>query len=173
MSDPFVAEIRIFAGNFAPKNWATCDGQLFPVSQNAVLFSLLGTTFGGDGRSAFALPNMAGSAPVAAGNGAGLTPRAVGESGGYTSITLLTADIPIHSHALQATNQPGRDRTPQSEVLARSTGMNLYTPSGTQVRMAPQATSSAGSSLAHNNLQPYLALTFIIALAGIYPSRGA
>jgi microcystin-dependent protein len=171
MSDPFLAEMRIFAGTFAPNNWATCDGQLMAISQNTALFSLLGTYFGGNGISTFGLPNMAGSAPVGVGNGSGLTPRVLGESGGETSVTLLASEIPSHNHPLISSNQIGKDRTPQGEVLARSTGMNLYLPSGTQTQMALQATSSAGSSLSHNNVQPYLALTFIICLRGVFPQR--
>jgi microcystin-dependent protein len=171
MANPFVAEIRIFAGNFAPTGWATCDGQLLPISQNTALFSLVGTSFGGDGRSTFALPDMDGSAPMAAGNGIGLTPRVIGEQGGETTVTLLTSEIPLHNHSLQANNQRGTDRTPQGEVLARSIGMNLYAPSGTVVQMATQATVPAGSSFPHNNLQPYLALTFIIAMQGVFPQR--
>lgn len=172
MSDPFVAEIRIFAGNFAPTGWATCDGQLMPISQNTALFSLLGTFYGGDGKSTFALPNLAGSAPIGQGQGPGLSLRSLGEVGGETTVTLLDTEMPVHNHSVLASNQIGTDRTPQGEDLARSKGMNLYGPSGTIVPLASQATTSAGSSLPHNNLQPYLAMTFIIAMQGIFPPRG-
>jgi microcystin-dependent protein len=171
MSDPFLAEIRIFAGNFAPKDWATCNGQLMAISQNTALFSLIGTYFGGNGVSTFGLPNMAGSAAVAAGNGSGLTPRDLGESGGETTVTLLTTEMPLHNHPLMASDQKGKERTAQGNVLAQSTGMNLYLPSGTTTQMALQATSSAGNSLPHNNVQPYLMLTFIVCLRGVFPQR--
>lgn len=171
MSNPFVAEMRIFAGNFAPTGWATCDGQLMPISQNTALFSLLGTFYGGDGKSTFALPNLAGSAPIGQGQGPGLSLRSLGEVGGETTVTLLGTKMPAHNHSVLASNQIGTDRTPQGEDLARSKGMNLYGPSGTIVPLASQATTSAGSSLPHNNLQPYLAMTFIIAMQGIFPPR--
>ena len=172
MSDPFIAEIRIFAGTFAPKSWATCDGQLMAVSQNAVLYSLIGTYFGGNGITSFQLPNMAGRAPLGVGNGTGLTPRDIGEEAGETKVTLLSSEIPVHTHSVIASNQPGQQRTPQGNVLARSTGMNLYLPTGTATPMYPQAATPAGSSLPHNNLQPYLTFTYIICLTGVYPARG-
>ena len=173
MPDPFVAEIRIFAGNFAPTGWATCNGQLMAISQNTALFSLLGTFYGGDGKSTFALPNLAGSAPMGQGQGAGLSQRLLGEQGGEPFVTLLTSEMPFHTHFVQAINQIGEDRIPgPTEALSISTGMNLYKPSGTSTLMSPQATSVTGSSLPHNNLQPYLAMTFIIALQGVFPPRG-
>lgn len=171
MSDPFVAEIRIFAGNFAPTGWAQCNGQLMPISQNTALFSLLGTFYGGDGKSTFALPNLQGAAPMGQGDGPGLSSRFLGESGGETTVTLPTSEMPAHNHFVTASNQIGTDRTPAGEDLARSKGMNLYGPSGTIVPMSVQATTPAGGSLPHNNLQPYLALTFIIALQGVFPPR--
>jgi microcystin-dependent protein len=172
MSDPFVAEIRIFAGTFAPKSWATCDGQLLSISQNATLYSLIGTFFGGNGTTNFQLPNMGGRAPLGVGSGAGLTPRVIGEEAGETQVTLISSEIPVHTHSVIASNQPGKERTPQGNVLARSSGMNLYLPTGTTTPMNPQATKPAGSSLPHNNLQPYLTFTFIICLLGVFPPRG-
>jgi microcystin-dependent protein len=172
MSDPFVAEIRIFGCDFAPTGWATCDGQLLPISQNTALFSLLGTFYGGDGKSTFALPNFDGSAAMHQGQGAGLSDRFLGETGGEQSVTLLQTEMPLHDHFVTASNQIGTDRTPGGEDLARSKGMNLYGPSGTAVLMDPQATSPAGGSLPHNNMSPYLTLTFCIALQGIFPPRG-
>src|SRR5262245_30664154 len=172
MSNPFVAEIRIFAGNFAPKGWALCNGQLLPISQNTALFSLLGTFYGGDGKSTFALPNLQGSAAMGQGQGPGLSDRVLGGSGGRPTVTLLTFEMPAHSHLLQASNQVGTDRTPQGEVLARSAGLNLYKASGTIVQMALEATTVFGGSLPHNNMQPYLTLLFIIALQGVFPPRG-
>ena len=171
MSNPFVAEIRIFGGNFAPTGWASCDGQLLPLSQNTALFSLLGTNYGGDGKSTFALPNLAGAAPLGQGQGAGLTQRFIGEQGGEPNVTLLTTEMPLHNHFVQASNQIGTDRTPKGEVLSRSKGMNLYAPSGTVVQMAIQATTPAGSSFPHNNLQPYATFFFIIAMQGVFPPR--
>jgi microcystin-dependent protein len=172
MSSPFLAEIRIFAGNFAPTGWALCNGQLLPISQNTALFSLLGTFYGGDGKSTFALPNLQSASPLGQGAGPGLTPRVIGETSGEPTVTLLTSEMPLHNHAVTASNQIGTDRTPGGEDLARSKGMNLYGPSGAIVPMASQATTPAGGSLPHNNLQPFLVLTFIIALQGVFPPRG-
>jgi microcystin-dependent protein len=172
MSAPFVAEIRIFACNFAPTGWAQCNGQLLPISQNTALFSLLGTFYGGDGKSTFALPNLQGSCAIAQGQGPGLSDRFLGESSGSEFITLITSEMPLHNHFVQASNQVGTDRTPQGEVLARSKGMNLYKASGTVVQMAFQATTPAGGSLPHNNMQPYLTLLFCIAMQGVFPPRG-
>jgi microcystin-dependent protein len=171
MSSPFVAEIRIFACNFAPTGWATCDGQLLPISQNTALFSLLGTTYGGDGKSTFALPDLDGSTAIGQGDGAGLSQRFLGESGGEQFVTLLTSEMTNHDHFVTANNQIGTDRTPGGEDLARSKGMNLYGPSGTQVLMAPQATTPAGGSLPHNNMSPYLTLVYCIAMQGVFPPR--
>lgn len=172
MSDPFLAEIRIFAGNFAPYQWATCDGQLLAISQNSALFSLIGTYYGGNGTSTFQLPNFGGTAAVAAGNGRGLTPRVIGEQGGETSVTLLTTDMPLHNHPMMAHGAgSGGLGNPQGAALAAST-VNIYAPKGSTSQMAPQAISPAGGSVPHNNMQPFLMLTFIIALAGVFPTRG-
>src|SRR5436853_4163520 len=162
MADPFVAEIRIFPFNFAPKGWAFCDGQLLPISQNTALFSLLGTTYGGDGKSTFALPNMEGNAPMHPGQGSGLSLRDLGEVGGTETISLLVSEIPLHTHSLRA-NDFGGDKTVPSPTtsLAASTGGNLYvTGSPALVQMAFQAAPPAGGGLPHNNLQPYLTLNF-------------
>ena len=175
MADPFVAEIRIFPFNFAPKGWAFCDGQLLPISQNTALFSLLGTTYGGDGRSNFALPNLQGCAPMHPGQGPGLSLYDLGESAGSETITLLTTEIPQHSHALTASNEIGEDRKPGNEAMARSTGGPLYGPvpvaPATLVAMADQAVPPAGGDAPHNNLMPYLTLNFCIAMQGVYPPR--
>ncbi|MBR0775296.1 phage tail protein [Bradyrhizobium diazoefficiens] len=172
MSAPFVAEIRIFACNFAPTGWAQCNGQLLPISQNTALFSLVGTFYGGDGKSTFALPNFQGCAALNQGQGPGLTDRVIGETGGEQFLTLLQSEIPFHTHAVTASNQIGTDRTPAGEDLARSSGMNLYGPSGTQVMMDLQATTPAGGSQPHNNMSPFLTLMFCIALQGVFPARG-
>jgi microcystin-dependent protein len=179
MSDQFVAEIRIFPFNFAPTGWATCDGQLMPISQNTALFSLLGTTYGGDGKSTFGLPNLQGSAPMQPGQGQGLSLRDLGEMSGTDSITLLTSEIPVHTHTVQASNQTATVATPTGNVPARiafSTGTQsgsgvAYSANAPTVQMAPQALAPTGAGQPHNNLQPYLVLTFCIALQGIFPPR--
>jgi microcystin-dependent protein len=170
--DPFVAEIRIFGFNFAPKGWAFCDGQLLPLSQNTALFSLLGTTYGGDGKSNFALPNMQGNAPMHPGQGPGLSLHDLGETGGSETVSLLESEIPSHSHALMASGQVAEDRTPAGEVFGKATGGNLYTANlAGLVPMADQALAPAGGDQPHNNMQPYLTLNFCIALQGVYPPR--
>lgn len=174
MADPFVAEIRIFAGNFAPTGWALCNGQLMPIVQNTALFSLLGTTYGGDGRTYFALPNLQGSVPLHAGQGPGLTLRDLGETGGGQTVTLQETEIPAHSHTVQGATSSG-SATPTSNAWGAVTGRGrppAYAPtSGGNTAMSPFAMSVAGGNLLHNNMPPYLCLTFIIALTGIYPSR--
>jgi microcystin-dependent protein len=169
--DPFVAEIRIFAGNFAPKGWAMCNGQLMPISQNTALFSLLGTTYGGDGKSNFALPNLQGRVPIHYDQGPGLSLYSIGQSGGVETITLQQSEMPSHNHALHAADAPGPLSGPAGNVLARSAaGSALY--AGTpNTAMSPAALDPAGGGLPHNNMQPYLTLNYIIALQGIYPSR--
>ena len=172
MADPFVAEIRIYPFNFAPRGWAFCDGQLMPISQNTALFSLLGTTYGGDGRSTFALPNLQGRAVMHPGQGPGLSLRDLGETGGAETVTLLQSEIPAHTHALMASNEIGEDRKAVGEAMARSTGGALYGPaSGAPVALAPNAVAPAGGGLPHNNLMPYLTLNFCIALQGVFPPR--
>ena len=175
MADPFVAEIRIYPFNFAPRGWAFCDGQLLPISQNTALFSLLGTTYGGDGRSNFALPNLQGRAPMHPGQGPGLSLHDLGETGGTEKVTLLTAEIPMHSHALAASNEIGEDRQAAGEAVARSTGGALYgpvpAPPAALAALAPEALPVTGGSQPHNNLMPYLTLNFCIALQGVFPPR--
>jgi microcystin-dependent protein len=172
MSDPFLGEIRIFAGNFAPYQWALCNGQLVGISQNAALYSLLGTNYGGNGTSNFQLPNFQSRSPVAFGNGTGLTPRVIGEQGGETSVTLLTSEMPSHNHAMNAHGLTGGGAsTPQNTALAQAPA-NLFNSSTPVTPMSPKAISVVGSSLPHNNVQPFLMFTFIIALAGIFPPRG-
>ena len=174
MADPFVAEIRIFPFNFAPKGWAWCDGQLLPLSQNTALFSLLGTTYGGNGKDNFALPDLQGRAPMHPGQGAGLSLYDLGEVGGSDTVTLLESEIPSHPHALQAANTPATSRTPTGNVLARAVGANVYLPpsGATLVSMSGDALGPAGSDQPHNNLQPYLTFYFCIALQGVFPPRG-
>ena len=168
MSEPFIAEIRIFAGNFAPRGWAFCDGQLLPISQNTALFSLIGTTYGGDGRSTTALPNLQGRAPMHPGRGPGLTARRLGEHVGVETVTLTEAQLPNHNHTLMGTDEDPEETSPVGQVLAPT---QAYRTTGTSVAMADSALPSTGGSQAHNNMQPYLTLNFIIALVGLYPSR--
>jgi microcystin-dependent protein len=174
MSSPFLAEIRIFAGNFAPTGWALCNGQLMPISQNTALFSLLGTTYGGDGKSTFALPNLQGSAPLQAGQGPGLSLRDLGELGGEQNVTLLQTEMPSHNHTVVAAAGAGvADPTNNAWASGAKGFGNVYSPSvaGSNVQMSPFSTSITGGNLPHNNMMPYLCLTFIIALQGVFPPR--
>lgn len=175
MADPFVAEIRMFAGNFAPKGWATCDGQLLPISQNTALFSLLGTFYGGDGKSTFALPNLAGSSPIGVGQGPGLTDRFLGEVGGTQSVTLLTSEMPFHNHNWGGSFNVGDVPKGQNDVVITqaSSGQPYQTVSNANLtNLNPQALSIAGNNQPHNNMMPFLAVFFIIAMQGIFPPRG-
>ena len=174
MANPFLAEIRIFTGNFAPKGWALCDGQVMPISQNTALFSLLGTTYGGNGTSNFALPNLQGNAPMAPGQGPGLSLHDLGEMGGSTTVTLLQTEMPAHTHdpphafAGRGVNA----HTPASTLsVAASQGNFGYDPGLSPVQMDPSSTTQVGGNQPHNNLMPSLGLTFIIALQGVFPAR--
>jgi len=173
MADPFVAEIRIFPFNFAPKGWAFCNGQILPISQNTALFALLGTTYGGDGKSTFALPNLQGSAAMHPGQGPGLSLHDLGESSGSETVTLQVSEIPMHNHTLRANSFAGDNLQPGPTIsLAGSTGAPAYAPgSPALVGMAPQALAPAGATVPHNNMQPYLTLNFNIALQGVFPPR--
>ena len=174
MANPFVAEIRIFPFNFAPKGWAFCDGQILPISQNTALFSLLGTTYGGDGKSNFALPNMQGSVPMHPGQGPGLSLHALGEQSGTETVTLLQAEMPAHNHSAGAQSIPlGSLAVPSATTtLDRPASGNLFTATNVPiVQMSDQAITPAGGNQPHNNLQPYLTLNFCIALQGVFPPR--
>lgn len=173
MADPFVAEIRIFPFNFAPKGWAWCNGQLLPLSQNTALFSLLGTTYGGDGKSNFALPDLEGRAPMHPGQGPGLSLHDLGETGGSETVTLLESEIPSHSHALMASVVPGNRTSPVNNSIARVAGATPYLPpaGGPLVAKSDQALTPAGGDQPHNNLMPYLTFYFNIALQGVFPPR--
>ncbi len=174
MADQFLAEIRIFTGNFAPKGWATCDGQLLPISQNTALFSLLGTTYGGDGKSTFALPNFQGSAPMHSGQGPGLSLRDLGESGGEQIVTLLDSEMPAHTHGAQAfAGAGGLDPAGNAWAEPNQRGLSAYAPNSANnpVLMSPNSLAVGGGSQPHNNMMPFLGLTFIIALQGIFPAR--
>lgn len=176
MSDPFIAEIRIFAGNFAPRGWAFCDGQLLPIAQNTALFSLVGTFYGGDGRTTFGLPNLQGRVPIHPGTGPGLTTRRLGDMGGSADVTLSVANLPSHAHTatldLKASSGPANTADAVGNSLAAAP---IYKNASPGVDMDPgsiaESTSDSGNDQAHQNMPPYLALNFIIALTGFYPSR--
>ncbi|MDD9945571.1 MAG: tail fiber protein [Myxococcales bacterium] len=173
MSEPFIAEIRMFAGNFAPSGWAFCNGQVLPIDQNTALFSLLGTTYGGDGRTTVGLPNLQGRAPMHPGRGPGLTARRLGEPGGSTTVTLSEAQIPSHSHSAAALSSPANTGAPTNAIMARAFRgpPQVYAEASTGLLPLGPVLSTEGGGQSHNNLQPYLAINFIIALVGLYPSR--
>ncbi len=174
MADPFVAEIRIFPFNFAPRGWAFCDGQLLPLSQNTALFSLLGTTYGGNGNSNFALPDLQGRAPMHPGQGPGLSLHDLGETGGSETVTLLESEIPSHTHREMAYSGDAADsRTPGPNAsLGVPSPGNLYDVTATPLsQMHPSAIAATGGDQPHNNLQPYLTFNFCIALQGVFPPR--
>jgi microcystin-dependent protein len=174
MADPFVAEIRIFPFNFAPRGWAWCNGQLLPLSQNTALFSLLGTTYGGNGQTNFALPNMQGNAPMHPGQGPGLSLHDLGETGGSATVTLTQAEMAQHSHTLRAyTGDAADSRIPNpNETLGTPAPGNLYNPSASGATpMNGQAYSLTGNGQPHNNMMPYVTYYFNIALQGVYPPR--
>jgi microcystin-dependent protein len=168
MADPFVAEIRIFPFNFAPKGWAWCNGQLLPLGQNTALFSLLGTTYGGDGKATFALPDLRGRAPMHPGQGPGLSLRIQGESGGSDSVILEEDELPAHTHRVLAAEEDAVFKTPAGMFVASGNAMFATAPNRT---LSSQALATAGGGLPHNNLQPYLTLFFCIALQGVFPAR--
>lgn len=171
MASPFVAEIKMFGGNFAPRGYSFCNGQLIPIAQNTALFSLIGTFYGGNGQTTFALPNMQNNAPMHQGNGPGLTPRVIGESGGSSTVTLLSTQMPQHGHTAGASTAAAGDSTPNNEGFgANGRGRpQLYAGTAPTIPMAP--TNQTGGGQPHNNRQPYLGVTFIIAVQGIFPPR--
>ena len=176
MADPFVGEIRIFGFNFAPTGWALCNGQLLPISQNTALFSILGTTYGGNGQSTFGLPNLQGSAPLQQGQGVGLSLYDLGQLGGESAVTLITSKLPLHSHVPGCLGGAGNVTSPAGTVWASAKvgkqAENRYSATpGAGVLMAAQAAAVVGSDSPHNNMPPYLALNFCIALQGVFPPR--
>lgn len=175
MSEPFVAEIRIFAGNFAPRSWAFCNGQLLPVSQNTALFSLIGTTYGGDGKSTMALPNMQGRAPMHPGRGPGLTDKRLGQLGGSETVTLREAQIPNHTHTQLGSDEESEfdgTNNPQNSLPGGvEGGKELYADANNLQPISEAAVENTGGGQPHNNMQPFLSMNFIIALQGLYPSR--
>lgn len=171
MSEPFVGEIRMFAGNFAPRGWAFCDGQLLAVSQNDALFSLLGTIYGGDGRSTFGLPDMRGRLPIHAGTGPGLSTRRLGAKAGSESETLTVNQLPPHKHGLNVSQAPGDQQKPINRYLASSPTVRMFRPTPINNSLESSTITNTGGSTSHNNVMPFLCVNFIVALFGIYPSR--
>jgi microcystin-dependent protein len=173
MSDPFIAEIKMFGGNFAPRNYAMCNGQLLSIAQNTALFSLLGTTYGGNGQTTYALPDLRGRVPVHFGQGPGLSPMNLGEAGGQEAVTLLTTQIPAHTHALGCTDSTADSAAPANNIPAADAAgvTGEYSSSAPTATMHPATIQPAGGSQPHNNRQPYLGINFIIAIFGIFPSR--
>jgi microcystin-dependent protein len=166
MAQPYVGEIRLFAGNFAPAGWMFCEGQIISIAENETLFTLIGTTYGGDGEATFALPNMQGRVPVHQGNG-----FIQAETGGAEEVTLTVNQIPVHTHPLLGSTSTGSTSAPAGKLLAKSTSKAIYKTSGTAATMSPQAVSSVGGSQPHTNFQPYVCINYIISLFGIYPSQ--
>ena len=178
MADQFLGEVRIVPFNFAPYGWATCDGQIIPITQNTALFSLLGINFGGNGTSNFGLPNLAAQIPIGQGDGPGLTPRVIGESGGSQNVTLLSTQIPPHTHGTSGDTSTATTPQPTGNLPAAPVSIdprnpsNLYDSAAAQTPMLANNVGPAGSNFPHENMQPFLALTFVIALTGIFPPRG-
>lgn len=174
MAEPFLSEIRMFGGNFAPRGWATCDGQILAISQNTALFSLLGTNFGGNGQTTFGLPDMRSRFPMHQGSGGGLTPRSMGEQGGEANVTLNPGEMASHTHPISGAviaNSTATATPSNTSLFTNSAPNALYAITPVTLSLAPQSISLQGGSLPHNNLQPYLVVTFIIALEGVFPSR--
>jgi microcystin-dependent protein len=171
MSDPYIGEIRIFGGNFAPQGWAFCYGQLMPIAENDALFTLIGTTYGGDGQSTFALPNLSGRVPIHQGQGPGLTNRIIGEASGSETVTLGTNQMPFHSHVTLAASAGGNQPGPGGGVWAAASSLNPYATVAADTNMNSSTIAPAGNSQPHENRMPYLAISFIISLFGIYPSQ--
>lgn len=168
MSEPFIGQIMMFGGNFAPRGWALCNGQLLSIAQNTALFSILGTTFGGNGQTTFGLPNLQGRVPLHPGDGPGLSPRVLGEMGGEEAVTLLQTQLPPHSHTASATGGDATTSKPDGAVPASG---GAYAAASDGSTMSPSFIGGGGSSQPHDNMQPYQAVNFIIALEGIFPSR--
>jgi microcystin-dependent protein len=171
MSQPYVGEIRMFGGNFAPSGWAFCDGQLMQISENDTLFNLIGTTYGGDGQETFALPDLQGRLPMHAGQGPGLSNYQIGEKAGVETVTLTTQQNPTHTHAVVVSGDLANSNSPNNSMLAQSTQILLYTQDTASKFMAPSALSPVGGSQPHENMQPFLVISFIISLFGVYPSQ--
>jgi microcystin-dependent protein len=170
MASPFIGEIMMFGGNFAPRNWAFCDGQILSIAQNTALFSLLGTTYGGDGRTTFALPDLRGRIPIHVGAGPGLSGRSWGQKGGQESVTLTTQQLPSHQHTQRGTDSEATSADPTDGLAAKAQNIT-YNSTGSPVDMNAASSGNTGGSQPHNNMQPYLCVNFVIALLGVFPSR--
>jgi microcystin-dependent protein len=170
MSNPYVGEIRIFAGNFAPAGWALCQGQLIPISENDTLFNLIGTTYGGDGQETFGLPDLQGRIPIHNGTDAGTTYQ-IGEKAGVESVTLTTQQIPAHNHSLIASTDAGTQPSGANSVLAASNNVKIYKASTPASQLDGQVIKPAGGSQPHDNIQPFLCINYIISLFGVFPSQ--
>jgi microcystin-dependent protein len=172
MSSPFVGEIRMFGGNFAPAGWAFCDGALIPISENETLFNLIGTTYGGDGQSTFALPDLQGRLPIHAGQGPGISQNYIqGEKAGVEAVTLTINQLPTHTHALMASGDPGNATGPQGNVLANPVNTFPYFPASGALQLNAQTLQAQGGSQPHDNMMPFLCISFIISLFGIFPTQ--
>ena len=169
MAQPFIGEIRMFGGNFAPAGWALCKGQLVPISENDALFTLIGTTYGGDGQETFALPNLQSRIPIHQGQGPGLSNRVLGEMAGVESVTLTTQQMPTHNHAMVASLNVGGSANPQGQLLGAGTNVQFFRAIAPNANMAPNIISPAGGSQPHENLMPYLCVNYIISLFGLFP----
>ncbi|MDB5902571.1 MAG: phage tail protein [Betaproteobacteria bacterium] len=169
MAQPYVGEIRMFAGNFAPSGWMFCEGQLLPIAENDILFALIGTTYGGDGQSTFALPDLRGRLPIHQGQGSTLSNRILAETGGAEEITLATTQMPTHNHPFLGSNAVANDPNPKDNTVAESSAISLYSSAGPTAPMAPGAIGPVGDSQPHENRQPFLCVSFIISLFGIFP----
>ena len=170
--DPLIGEIKLFAGNFAPRGWAFCEGQLLPISQNTALFSILGTTYGGDGRTTFALPDLRGRVAIQEGTGPGLSTYRLGQRGGQEFVTLNTSEIPPHRHSVNAVSATGNNASPQNNYLANTAGLDReYSDTNPDIQMNGSMIGSVGGGQAHENRHPFLTLNYIIALTGVFPSR--
>lgn len=171
MSNPFVGEIRIFAGNFPPQGWMICNGATVPISEYDTLFALIGTTYGGDGQSTFALPDLRGRVPIHKGQGPGLSNYVIGQSGGSETVTLTTANMPTHTHALKASSGVSNGSAGRAGVLAATAAVNMYGSEVPASPMAAQAVSPLGGSQAHENMAPFVSINYIISLFGIFPNQ--
>lgn len=180
MSEPFIGEIIGFGGNFAPRNWATCSGQLVAIQQNSALFSILGTTFGGNGTTTFGLPDLRGRTALGSGPGPGLTPRVLGEMSGSENVTLTVNEMPMHGHALNATSAAATGSLATGNILAKANGtdsvggdsiVQIYGPAPVNTTMSPTSIGTAGGNQAHQNMQPYLVITYLVCMFGVFPSR--
>ena len=170
--DPFIGEIRVFAFTFAPRDWAECDGRLIPVQQHTPLYSIVGTTYGGDGKTNFALPNLKSRAAMQFGQGPGLSDRTIGETGGSEGVTLSVNQIPAHNHAMQGSQLIADSSQPDKHVTGRPAGsLNMYADNSNVIEMSTETLANTGEGISHNNMQPYLTMKFCIALSGIYPNR--